>query len=149
LEHLESLTIEATGHPPLEVREARVEHVIEARQPRRVYASVEGVLELIAHRSGALRVGIREHNTGRYVRCTLPEKEWLGRLRDLSLFSRRVVVDGRVAYDEEGRPLSITDVTDITPRRAGKPIREFKGAVPDLTGGLPTEEFIARIRGDE
>src|SRR3989442_4927448 len=114
-----------------------------ARRVRRVRSSVEGVLELISRRASALRVGIREHNTGRYVRCTLSTDEWLGRLRDLNLFDRRVIVEGRVAYDEEGHPLSIVDVTEITPRESGKPLREFKGGVPDLTGGPATEDFIA------
>jgi hypothetical protein len=51
--------------------------VVSARQPRRVYSWVEGVLELIARRAGTLRVGIREHGTGRYVWCSLLTDEWL------------------------------------------------------------------------
>ena len=115
---------------------------------RRVYSSVEGVLEMVSRRGKTVRAGLREHGTGAYVKCRLDADEWFGELRDRALWGKRVLVEGRVAYDEEGTPLSIVDVTSVTERESGPQISEYRGSVPDLTGGLSTEEFIAQVRGD-
>ena len=115
---------------------------------RRVYSSVEGVLELVACQGETVVVGLREHGTGAYVQCCLAADEWFDELRDQSLWGKRVLVEGRVAYDEAGTPLSIVDVTSVVERESGPRISDFRGSAPNLTGGLATEEFIARVRGD-
>lgn len=115
---------------------------------RRVYSSVEGVLEMVSCRGKTVMARIREHGTGAYVKCCLAADEWFDELRDRALWGKRVLVEGRVAYDEEGKPLSIVDVTAVIERESGPRIRDFRGSVPNLTGGLSTEEFIARVRGD-
>ncbi len=115
---------------------------------RRVYSSVEGILEMVARRGETVRTAIREHGTGAYVRCCLAADEWFDELRDRALWGKRVLVEGRVAYDEAGTPLSITDVTSVIERESGPRIRDFRGSSPNLTGGLSTEEFIAMLRGD-
>ena len=115
---------------------------------RRVYSAVDGVLEVIACRGKTVMAGIREHGTGAYVKCCLAADEWFDELRDRALWGKRVLVEGRVAYDEGGTPLSIVDVTSVIERKSGPRIRDFRGSVPNLTGGLPTEDFIARVRGD-
>lgn len=115
---------------------------------RRVYSSVEGVLEMVSCRGKIVRAGIREHGTGAYVQCCLAADEWFDELRDRALWGKRVLVEGRVAYDEAGTPLSIVDVTSVVERESGPRIRDFRDSAPDLTGGLSTEEFIARVRGD-
>ena len=148
LRHLESLTIETTGRPPLEIKEARIEQLFTGQAVRRVYSSVEGILEMVARRGKTVRAGLREHGTGAYVKCRLAADEWFDRLRDDALWGKRVLVEGRVAYDEEGTPLSIVDVTSVIERESGPRIRGFRGSAPNLTGGLSTEEFIARVRGD-
>ncbi len=115
---------------------------------RRVYSSVEGVLEMVACQGETVMVGLQEHGTGAYVQCYLAAGEWLDELRDRALWGKRVLVEGRVAYDEAGTPLSIVDVTSVIERESGPRIRDFRGSAPNLTGGLSTEEFIARVRGD-
>ncbi len=115
---------------------------------RRVYSSVEGVLEMVACRGETVRAGLREYGTGAYVRCCLAADEWFDELRDRALWGKRVLVEGRVAYDEAGTPLSIVDVTSVVERESGPRISDFRGSAPNLTGGLSTEEFIARVRGD-
>jgi hypothetical protein len=147
LDRLESLTIEATNHEPIDIRSAKVETLIRAHAPQRVRSSVEGVLELISHKGTSIRAGIREHRTRRYVRCSLATNKWLDTLKHTPLWDQRVVVEGMVAYDETGHPISITDVTSITPRQ-GRPLREFEGALPDLTNGRTTEDFMAELRGE-
>ena len=97
---------------------------------RGVYSSVDGVLEVIACRGETVRAGIREHGTGAYVKCCLAADEWFDELRDRALWGKRVLVEGRVAYDEEGRPLSIVDVTAVIERESGPRIRDFRGSVP-------------------
>ena len=148
LKHLESLTIETTGRPPLEIQEARIEQLFTGQVVRRVYSSVEGVLEMVSRRGKTVRAGLREHGTGAYVKCRLDADEWFDELRDGALWGKRVLVEGRVAYDEEGTPLSIIDVTSVNERKSESLIRDFRGSVPNLTGGLSTEEFIAKVRGD-
>ncbi len=149
LAQIESLTVEATGRPALEIRRAKVEELFEARAPRRVFSMVDGVLEMIGHRANQIKAGIREHFTGRYVRCILSADKWRDYLLENKLWDQRVVVEGRVAYDDEGHPLSIIDVTGIDLRPKGRPLRDLEGANPDITEGLSTEEYIARIRGDD
>ncbi len=146
LRHLESLTIETTGRPPLEIREARIEQLFTGQAVRRVYSSVEGILEMVARRGETVRAGLRENGTGTYVKCRLAADEWFDDLRDRALWGKRVLVEGRVAYDEAGTPLSIVDVTSVLERESGPRIRDFRGSAPNLTGGLSTEEFIARVR---
>jgi hypothetical protein len=63
------------------------------------------------------------------------------------LFDKRVIVDGIVSYRENGEPISITKITSVVERKQSKPLKDFIGAAPDLTGGASSEEFIARIRG--
>ena len=115
---------------------------------RRVYSSVDGVLEMVACQDETIVAGLREHGTGAYVQCCLAADEWFDELRDRALWGKRVLVEGRVAYAEEGTPLSIVDVISVVERESGPRIRDFRGSAPNLTGGLSTEEFIARVRGD-
>ena len=148
LRHIESLTIETTGRPPLEIQEARIEQLFTGQTVRRVYSSVDGVLEMVSRRGKTVRAGLREHGTGAYVKCRLDADEWFYELRDGALWGKRVLVEGRVSYGKEGMPLSIVDVTSVVERESGPRISEYRGSVPDLTGGLSTEEFIAQVRGD-
>ena len=115
---------------------------------RRVYSAVDGVLELVVRRGKTVMAGIREHGTGAYVKCCLAADEWFDELRDRALWGKRVLVEGRVAYDEASTPLSIVDVTSVIERESRSRIGDFRGSAPNLTGGQSTEEFIARVRGD-
>lgn len=146
LKDLESLTVEATGQPAIEIREARFEELVHARPSRRAYSSVDGRLELVAHRGANINVGLREYNTERYVRCVLAASLWLDLIREQNLWDRRVIVTGRVAYDDEGQAVSVIDVTDIALREPGGSLVDYRGAMSDLAGGLSTEEYISRLR---
>ena len=145
---LESITIEATGRAPLVIREAQVGHLVAGRSRRRVFASVGGVLELVAHppRGRNVRAGLRESHSARYVHCELEADRWRDELRERNLWDRQVTLYGRVAYDDEGVPLSIVDVSDIVDRESGIRLRDFRGAAPALADGLGLDEAINRLR---
>lgn len=148
---LESITIEATGHEPLVIREARLEEIVVGRSRRRVFSSVDGILELISHpRSGRnLRAGLRESHSGRYVKCSLDADRWRDELRERSLWDKRVSLYGRVAYDDEGEPLSIVDVNEIREPASRTDLRDFRGAAPDLIGGLTLDDAIGNLRDND
>jgi hypothetical protein len=149
LAELESITIEATGFDPVVIREARIDQLVVGRSHRRVFSSVDGILELIAHprRGRTVRAGLRESSSGRYVRCSLAAEKWRDELRERNLWDRLVRLYGRVAYDDEGVPLSIVDVTDIVDRQSGVRLKDFRGAAPDLSNGASPDEFVDRLRG--
>lgn len=135
LARLESITIEATGRDPVTISKAFVGRPIVARSShRRIWSSVEGVMRMIAGGDKVIRAGIKEHGTGSYVTVTLDAETWHERVR--GWWDQRVVVYGRVAYADDGRPLSIIDVTDIVPRLPGQPLASFLGAAPGLAGRL-------------
>jgi hypothetical protein len=146
LERLESITIAATGKDPLVINRANVGRTVVGRPPRRrIWSSVEGVMRMIAGGDKVIRAGIRAHGSGIYVMCTLDAETWHERVR--GWWDQRVVVDGRVAYAEDGRPLSIIDVTVIRPRLPGRPLKEFLGAAPGLSGRGSDDDVIAEMRG--
>lgn len=147
LERLESITIGASGRDPIVIEKAQIEgRTVSGRQShRRIWSSIDGVMQMIAGGEKTLRAGIREHGTGAYVTCSVDRETWHERLR--GLWDQRVVVDGRVAYADDGRPLSIIDVTDIRPRERGRPLRSFIGVAPGLAGGRSDDEVIADMRG--
>jgi len=149
LEKLESLTVEATGFEPVEISEAWIGRKISGKAYRRVKASVEGVLEMVSHKGEAIIAGVREHRTRNYVRCLLTVEQWRDDLRQRNLWDRRVLVYGAVAYDHEGIPLSIRDVTEIVERDTGLNIRDFQGAAPGILGNHEVDEFISRLRGNQ
>lgn len=143
LKDLEAIVIEATGHPPLTIESAYVGYQVESRRRPRVRSSVEGRLEMLSRTGSGYRLAVREHLSGRYVRCTFDD-ELLTKAK--AFFDRRVVVEGLVAYDEDGLPLSVIQISDITPREVGGSLRDFRGAVPDLIDGMKIEEFIDEVR---
>ncbi len=146
LERLESITIAATGREPVVIRKTYIGKSIVARASRRrIWSSVEGVMRMIASGGKVIRAGIKEHGTGSYITCTLDAETWHERVR--GWWDQRVVLYGRVAYAEDGRPLSIIDVTDIHPRLPGQPLTSFLGAAPGLAGRLSEDDVIAEMRG--
>lgn len=145
LERLESITIAATGRDPLVINRAYVGKTFVGRQSRRrIWSSVEGVMRMIAGGDKIIRAGIREHGSGAYVTCTLDAETWHERVR--GWWDQRVVVDGRVAYADDGRPLSIIDITDVRPRLSGRPLTDFLGAAPGLAGRGSDDDVIAEMR---
>ncbi len=146
LAHLESITIAATGRDPVTISQAFVGRSIVARSShRRIWSSVEGVMRMIAGGDKVIKAGIKEHGTGSYVTVTLDAATWHEKVR--GWWDQRVVVYGRVAYADDGRPLSIIDVADIAPRLPGQPLSSFLGAAPGLAGRLSDDDVIAEMRG--
>ena len=94
---------------------------------------------------GRLKASITEHNTRQIVKCSLSDDMFEA---VKSVLKKRVVVEGMVTYREGGTPISISDVTLIRERKHGRNLDEFIGAAPNLTGGLDTEEFLEKLRGD-
>jgi hypothetical protein len=148
LERLQSIVVQATGHDPLEIREANIGKIVRAQdRRRRIFSSVDGVLRVLSGGDRLVWAGLREHRTNAYVRCSFDAAEWRERLG--SLWEHRVVVEGMVAYDDQRRPRSIVDVKRVTPRTRGPvSLTELAGSAPSLTGGLPAEDFVALIRRD-
>jgi hypothetical protein len=147
LEHLESITVQADQAPPVVITAAETVELATAGKRRRrlVHSAVDGRLDLISKR-GRLRATIKDHSTGAEVQCSFPD-EMIDTVT--SLFTKRVVAEGLVHYRADGRPISITNVTSIRERRAGRPLEDLIGATPDLAGGIAPEEFIALLRGDD
>jgi hypothetical protein len=147
LAKLESITIAAAETDPLTIREANIGEVVKARPSRRrVFSSVEGTLRIIAGAETTILARVKERGTGVSVRVSLDAKEWHEKVR--VLWDQPVLVEGRVAYADDGRPLSVVDVTAIDPRPSGRPLREFEGAAPGITGTDSTDEFLERARGE-
>jgi len=147
LDHLQSITVHAENREPLVIEAAEISETVMARKPlksrQRLRSSVEGRLELISHR-GRLRASIKEYGTTTDVQCMFPD----GMLEQIKhLFDRRVIAEGLVSYRENGTPISITDVTNLSERKSGRPLEDFIGAAPDLTGGLSTDDFMSKMRG--
>jgi hypothetical protein len=147
LERLESITIAATGHDPVVIEKANLAgKMVTGRQSRRrIWSSVEGVMRMISGGEKVIRAGIREHGSGTYVVCALDAEAWHEKVR--GWWDQRVIVDGRVAYADDGRPLSIIDVTDIRPRPSGPPLTDFLGVAPGLARRGSDDDVIAEMRG--
>ena len=144
LETVEAIVVEATGQPTLEITDAPLPGITR-RRTRRVWSSVDGILETMTAKSGLTVAGVREHGTGRFVKLLFSNEEWDSRLQ--SLWKQRVLVEGRVAYNADGEATSITEVEAINPRETTN-LRDFRGMLPELTQGRSPEEHVAKVRGD-
>lgn len=145
LEKLNSIIVRAEDRRPVTITTAEIGKRVTGKliSRRCAYSSVEGRLELISHR-GKLRAAVKENVTDCVVQCTFSD-ELLDVIKEL--FDKRVVVEGLVNYRENGEPISITKVSSVTERKHGAPLRDFIGSAPDITGGVSSDEFIARLRG--
>lgn len=116
-------------------------------KPHRIFSSVDGVLRMLSATDRNVVAGLREHRTNVNVRCSFPATEdWEKRLS--SLWTKRVVVEGMVAYDDHHRPRSIEDIKRVTTRSGPTDLRRFGGAAPDLTGGLSDDDYLSILRRD-
>ena len=108
--------------------------------------SVEGRLEAI-NVHGTRTFTVWDRVTGTDVRCTFPKgASWTETAA--TLFERRVLVVGTVHYLRDGRPHSITDLSDILDRTPDPSLPKATfGSIPDFTGGIDSTEYVQRIRG--
>lgn len=149
LRRLDSITIESTGTPAVEIRSAAYETGgrVTARMPgRRSFSAVEGVLRMISGGDRTIRAGLREQGTNTHVSVQLDRERWHEEVR--RWWDKRVVIEGRVSYSPDGRPLSVVDVTEIRERVSDRPLLAFIGAAPGLGGDLTDEQLIEALRPD-
>lgn len=144
LQDLETVIVRATGYQPLAIDAASFSVSVKGKKRVRMRSSVEGDLLTLAHGRNGFELGIRERLSGKYVRCSF-DGDLLAKAKDL--FDRRVVVEGVVAYNDEGLPSSVSEVTDVYPRLTGLSFRDFRGVVPDLLEGKTLDDFIEEVRG--
>ncbi len=144
LEQLDSITVRVEEQPPLLIDRAMLRETVEGRKTTYLeHGTVDGKLDLISVR-GKAHFTIEDHATGRYVRCAIADsvfklaKELLG---------HRVIVEGLVKTDLEGNPISVADILTLCEvPEPTKKLTDLVGSMPNLTGGVPSGEYIRRLR---
>lgn len=111
------------------------------------YGSVDGTLEVVNLHSG-YQCNVYDGLTGRRVQCYFRESD-LDRVREA--LGRRVAVTGWVRYNRHGDVLSLrAESFDIFPDQKTLPtVDDILGIAPNLTGGVPAEVHVRRLRDDD
>lgn len=118
----------------------------EAAAEQEAITSIEGRIENVyGHDRSRLRFALWDAVHNARVAC-----EFSAALEDdvrRGLFER-VRVRGLARFDASGRPTHVrVEAITVLDRRAHRPtIREMRGLVPNLTGGLPSEVWVRQIR---
>jgi len=138
--------IQATYQSDTEHASARASANIDLLLPttRTSLGSVEGIMETISIH-GSPKFVVYQDATNKAVSCAFSQT-WLESAKEA--LGRRVSVAGVVHWNRKDEPVRV-DVEDLrimTSRGQLPPIVQLAGSVPDLTGGLTTEEYIRRIR---
>lgn len=109
--------------------------------------SIEGRLTSISF-SNKSQFGLRPHR-GNIVPCVFDERLLLDQVTQA--LRKRVSVFGRVVRDGDGRPVRVSSVKsiEVLPEDEDLPsVGELFGSMPDLTGRMPTSEWLRRQRGE-
>ena len=109
------------------------------------YGSIDGKLEAI-NLHGTPRFTVWDRITNAPVHCTFPRSgNWTQKVR--SLLQRRVLVTGRIRYLKDGRPYSMSELTDLIDKTPDPslPKGDF-GSIPNLTGDMDSVEYVRRLR---
>jgi hypothetical protein len=112
-----------------------------------VLGSLEGTLEAANLRPDPPMFTVWERVTGRAVRCSFNEAQWLDTVSDFMKRRARVLVAGKITYFKNGMPRYISElreIRDMTPDES-LPKGDF-GSVPDLTGGKDSVEYLRSLR---
>lgn len=107
-------------------------------------SSVQGRLRQVAARH---KYEISHHITGKNIECIVPERLH-GEAQ--AALQRRVLLSGMVHCSKTGEQVRV-EVEQITvmPEDHELPsLDELQGSMPDLTGGLSTEEFLRMMRNE-
>lgn len=147
---LEAITIIADDDPPLTLERAPTAGQLRHLRGYIEYGEVDGVLDLLSVRGNPF-FSIKEHNTGRSIRCTFPD-EYFGRVKAALEPHNppRVVVEGMISYKRDGTPVSIREIKDFFVRPPEtRPLREIAGSLPNFTRGALAGDYIRRMRGRE
>lgn len=137
------IEVTATGRNPLVIEHEDARRPGAGRAFSHELSAVDGTLEII-NVHGSPHFVLFEHGTGHRVRCSVSDdfiKDAASKLRG------RVVVNGMVKYRSDGRPVSIRDITAIDPvPDPTYSIQDLRGTVPNITGDVPSGEFVRRLR---
>ena len=108
--------------------------------------SVEGELKAVSFSESRPFFSVYRSTGGRAIKCYFDERQFLDQV--LVSLRRRVLVAGRISRSEDGTPLTVSDVRLI--RTLGGPNlpqpSDLVGIAPDLTGDLPSEDWLQRRR---
>jgi hypothetical protein len=118
------------------------------RSPSRFYAygAVQGRLHTLSSRKG-LRFVLYDV-FGNAIRCYVPEAGDTMRERVRKAWDGFVVVEGKVHRDASGKPVSISEITDVVIRESGEKdgYRLAMGAIRSAPDAPTPEETIRRLR---
>lgn len=110
--------------------------------------SIEGKVELVSIQKRRRRFNVTLERTRKAVTCNLPT-ELEDPIMEAMKQHRRVLVNGRIAYNALGEPIRV-DVQGAI-RLLGEPkdlptSEELAGSDPDLTGSMSTEDYVRSLR---
>lgn len=112
----------------------------------RALSSIEGTLVSVSYAGAKPACNVRLRLTDKIVTCSF--QLGLASTVDAAL-RRRVAVRGMVTYRIDGEPTTVADVSEIYvfPHADDLPgVDDVAGIIPDLTGGLPSGEWLRRRR---
>lgn len=115
----------------------------------RSIGSVEGTVNGVSRSEARPYFGVARSTGGRSVKCYFEESRHMDTVLGLFRDHARVLVAGRVSRSADGSPFSVTDIREI--RRLGNSntlprIADILGIEPDLTEGMPSEEWLRMRR---
>ena len=124
---------------------ARASANIDQLLPTRYHSlgSVEGRLEMISLHARP-RFVVYDSATNKAISCTFTN-DWLDRVKEA--LGCRVNVEGTVHWNAKGEPVRVESADlRVFKRRKLPTIEEVAGSCPDITDGLPAEEYLRRLR---
>lgn len=110
--------------------------------------SVEGRLEAISLH-GRSSFGVYDFVEGRRINCEFPA-EMLERIKDA--LGSRVLVYGRVRFNESDRPTGVREIHELRVLRGKDELpqpRDIVGIAPDITGDVDSVQHLRRLSDDD
>ena len=111
--------------------------------------SVEGTVKTVSFSRERPFFSVYRSWDGRAVQCYFDERRFVDLVFDLLRQRARVMVVGRVGRRPDGSPFAVSDIREIRQLRgrADLPgVDDILGLDPELTEGLPGEEWLERQR---
>ena len=117
---------------------------------RGTYGEVQGVVNAFFKEALPPYVRIRELSSGNLVKCFFRVDQYQAAIDLLEDKDAVVFVEGWLREDASSGATREVRVEGFTPAVEfdEKAVETLFGAVPDYTGSLTSEQFVARIRGD-